>query len=221
MPITIEGREFSGFPGRDAERGLRELTYAGRVAWLRYRYDLVFADAFKTLRDADNHGPYIWLCIINLLCTAIQAFSGFEFDGSVQRRFISFVEKYFPAFVNSGLRLSDPRRRGDDNAQTPAEHLYKFFRSGLAHNFCIEWGGLQHRDELPVPIQGYLFEVAPGAPGLNGLGVSPREFVDAFHTAVEQFFAASAGWPDQSPERRRFNRCFERVFLLKERPPIS
>jgi hypothetical protein len=219
MTAIIEEREFSGFPGRDAH-ALRELTFVGRVAWLRYRYDLVFADAFQTLRDADNQGPYIWLCIINLLCTAIQAFSGFEFGGSDQQRFIAFVEKYFPAFVNSGLHLSDPRRRRRDNAQTPAEHLYKFFRSGLAHNFCIEWGGLNHREELPVPIQGYLFEVAQ-APGLNGLGVSPREFVDAFHTAVEQFFTAAASQPDQSPERRRFNRCFERVFLLKERPPIS
>jgi hypothetical protein len=104
MPATIEGREFSGFPGRDAHV-LRELTFAGRVTWLRYRYDLVFADAFQTLWDADNHGPYIWLCTINLLCTAIQAFSGFEFGGADQQRFISFVEKYFPAFVNAGLNL--------------------------------------------------------------------------------------------------------------------
>jgi hypothetical protein len=87
MPTIIEGREFSGFPGRDAQ-ALRELTFAGRVAWLRYRYDLVFADAFRTLLDADNHGPYIWLSVINLLCTAIKAFSGFEFKGRDQQRFI-------------------------------------------------------------------------------------------------------------------------------------
>jgi hypothetical protein len=219
MPAIIEEREFSGFPGRDAH-ALRELTFAGRVAWLRYRYDLVFAAAFRTLLDADNHGPYVWLCAVNLLCTAIQALSGFEFNGPDQQRFISFVEEYFPDFVNPGLHLSDPRPRGADNAQTPAEHLYKFFRSGLAHSFCIEWGGIQHRDELPVPIEGYLFEVHPGAPGFGALGVVPRDFVLAFHAAVDQFFTAAAGWPDASPERLTFDRCFARVFLLKERPPI-
>ena len=73
MSTTIEGREFSGSPGRDAQ-ALRELTFAGRVAWLRYRYDLVFADAFRTLLAADNRGPYIWLCAINLLCTADSGF---------------------------------------------------------------------------------------------------------------------------------------------------
>ena len=111
MPAIIEDREFSGFPGRDSH-ALRELTFAGRAAWLRYRYDLVFAAAFRTLLDADNHGPYIWLCAVNLLCTAIQALSGFEFNGTDQQRFISFVEKYFPDFVNAGLHLSDPRPRG-------------------------------------------------------------------------------------------------------------
>ena len=180
----------------------------------------MFADAFRTLLAADNRGPYIWLGVINF-CTAIQAFSDFEFNGRDQQRFIAFVEKYFPAFVNAGMHLSDPRRRGaDDNAQTPAEHLYKFFRSGLAHNFCIEWGGLNHREELPLPVRGYLFEVSPGAPGLNALGVVPRDFVVAYHAAVDQFFATAAGWPDQSAERRIFDRCFTRVFLLKERPPI-
>jgi hypothetical protein len=47
MPTTIEGREFSGFPGRDAQ-ALRELTFAGRVAWLRIKME--FFNSHRHLR---------------------------------------------------------------------------------------------------------------------------------------------------------------------------
>jgi hypothetical protein len=93
----------------------------------------------------------------------------------------------------------------DTNPDVP----YKFFRSGLAHSFSIEWEGIQHRDELPMPIEGYLFEVHPGAPGFGALGVVPRDFALAFHAAVEQFFRC--GWLAGCISRAAFDRCFERV----------
>jgi hypothetical protein len=44
--VVIEEMRFSGFPGRDQD-GLRHLTYAGRVAWFRYRFNLVFLTPFQ------------------------------------------------------------------------------------------------------------------------------------------------------------------------------
>lgn len=46
--VLLEEMHFSGFPGRD-QAGLRQVTYAGTVAWFRYRFNLVFLTPFRRL----------------------------------------------------------------------------------------------------------------------------------------------------------------------------
>lgn len=91
---------------------------------------------------------YIWLCAVNLLTSAVEAFSQFEFtDTRGMIRFARFVERYFGPEFRATMHLQEPAGTIHAPATTAAEHLYKYFRSGLVHSFCIEWGGLQHKED--------------------------------------------------------------------------
>lgn len=72
--MLINGLEFSGFPGRDSAN-LHGLDYAGRVAWLRYRFNLVFLTPFRRLLALESPDCYIWLCVFELAGAAIYALS--------------------------------------------------------------------------------------------------------------------------------------------------
>jgi hypothetical protein len=214
MSISIEGQHFSGFFGADFDANrLRALSYAGRVEWLRFRFGLVFLTPFKKLVALESGDCYVWLCVTNLLCGAVEALAAFEFAGLPMLCFSQFVEKYFSPDWKVPLRLDDltPSR---SPATTAAQHLYKYFRCGLEHSFAIEWGGLRHRqDGAP----SYLFE-RTAVEAQKSLGIVPRELVADFLAAVERFFQAAASWKRGTQEAERFNLRFEQVFLNCEAP---
>jgi hypothetical protein len=132
-------------------------------------------------------------------------------------RFARFVERYFGAEFRAPMHLAEFPGARNPRATTAAEHLYKYFRSGLAHSFCIEWGGLQHR-ESGAP--AYLFESPQGHAGQCALGIVPRELVADFKRAVESYFVALEGRLPQEPEAVQFNHRFEEVYLNRARPPL-
>lgn len=216
MSIEIQGAHFSGFPGRDFN-SLRRLDFRGRVRWVQYRYENFFLDAFDRL-VALERDSYVWLCVVNLLTSAVEALSQFEFsDPRGISRFARFVERYFGAEFRAPMHLGEPPRAGRPRARTPAEHFYKYFRSGLAHSFCIEWGGLQHREDgAPT----YLFEAPQGQTGQRALGIVPRQLVVDFKKAIVAYFLALEGRGRHEPEAIQFNKRFEEVYLNKERPPL-
>jgi len=214
MPFEIHGISFSGFARNDLEK-LICLDYAGRVSWLKHRFELVFLAPFRKFLAMDGPDCYIWLCTVSLLCTAVEALADFEFRGAGMHKFSAFVEKYFSDdFKSAHLHLDDPKP-GKNAASTPAEHLYKYFRCGLAHSFCIEWGGILHRED---GAPSYLFQRNP-IPDRNSLGIIPREFVDDFLSAVERFFDSALAWDPGTSSRTKFERQFQEVFLLCSKPP--
>ena len=75
-PIEIAGTEFSGFPGHDFPK-LASLTFEGRVAWVDYRFEAFSLAAFERLVAQENES-YIWLCVVNLLTSAVDALAHFE-----------------------------------------------------------------------------------------------------------------------------------------------
>jgi hypothetical protein len=222
MPIEIEGQTFTGFFGRDFDADkLRALSHTGRVQWLRFRFGLVFLAPFKRLRALDSDDCYIWLCVMNLACGAIEALASYEFASDTMTAFARFVEKYFSPDWKQPLGLHDLRPH---RAITrPAEHLYRYFRGGIEHSFAIEWGGLRHREEGVPPRRrddgtlSYLFERLAVA-NKQSLGIVPREFVDDFYRAMEAFFQTAASWQSGSREREQFDARFEEVFLTCETP---
>lgn len=211
MSIQIEGFTFTGFPGRDAAN-LSRLSYAGRVAWLKHRFELVFLVPFREFIKLERPDCYIGLCVSSLLCSAVEALASLEFDDPRgHERFARFVETYFsPDFRGGTLALYDPKP-ARWTARTPAEHLYKYFRSGLAHSFCIEWGGLSHRED---GAPSYLFEAGPGPD--KSLGIVPRELVQDFQDSVGRFFRAL----ESRGAVGVFQQRFEEVFLAKAGPPL-
>ena len=207
---------FSGFPGRDFDR-LTGLNFQGRVQWVRYRFDNFFMDTFDRV-VALEHESYVWLCVVNLLTSAVEALSQFEFaDLRGMTRFSRFVERYFGPEFRGPMHLDETAAAGNPRAASAAEHLYKYFRSGLAHSFCIEWGGLQHRED---GAPAYLFEAPQGHAGERALGVVPRELVADFKRAVDAYFAALQGRKPEEPEATQFNEHFREVYLNKTRPPL-
>jgi hypothetical protein len=219
--MLIQGLEFSGFPGRDSEN-LRRLDYAGRVRWFRYRFNLVFLTPFRQLIALEGPDCYVWLCVMELAGAAIHALANLAIGrGSDHAKFTSFLNLYLPTFANVTLHLDDPRGgRPNEISRTPADHFYKFFRSGLAHSFCIDWGGIQHREEIPGLGPEYLFQTTQGFNGEHGLGIVPKEFVRDFETGCERVLSAFAVAEPGAPLREGFDGTFERVFLGKSRAPL-
>src|SRR5664279_4460458 len=217
MPIEIEGTEFSGFPGRDFPK-LARLTFEGRVAWVEYRFQAFFLDTFDRLVALENES-YIWLCVVNLLTTAVEALAHFEFsDDSGLIRFASFVERYFSPAFRAPMNLDEPLTAHHRHpARTSAEQFYRYFRSALAHSFCIEWGGLQHREEAGTP---YLFEDRQGHHGERALAIAPRDLVDDFRQAATRYFVAIRRRQPHEPEYIQFNARFEDVYHNKMAPPL-
>src|SRR5215471_7994434 len=107
LSIEIQGVQFSGFPGRDFN-DLQRLDFQGRIQWVRYRFDKFFMDTFDRIVAMENDS-YVWLCVVNLLTSAVEALSQFEFnDASGMTRFSRFVERYFdPGFV-APVHLDEP-----------------------------------------------------------------------------------------------------------------
>jgi hypothetical protein len=224
MPIQIGGQEFTGFFGADFDANrLRALSHAERVEWLTFRFELILLTPFKKLVALDSGDCFVWLCVVNLLCGAVEALASFEFDGGdPMTAFSNFVEKYFSPDWTQHLNLDDFRPYRP--ATRSADHLYKYFRSGLEHSLAIEWGGLRHREDgapenmLADGTLSYLFErTAVGT--RKSLGIVPRELVADFYVAMEKFFQAAASWAAGTQEYEVFTARFEQVFLTCEAPP--
>ena len=77
MAIEINGITFQGMPGLDKNK-LPALDYAGRLTWLKHRFESFFLIPFRSFVALDGGGTYVWLCAVNLLCTAVEALSSFR-----------------------------------------------------------------------------------------------------------------------------------------------
>jgi hypothetical protein len=85
------------------------------------------------------------------------------------------------------LRFNDPRPTNTP-ATRPSEQLYRYFRSRLAHGFCVEWGGLLHReDQAP----NYL-SVRNPVGNLQSLVIASRDLIAEFEEALDDFFHIAA-----------------------------
>lgn len=217
--MQIQGLDFSGFPGRDAGN-LRQLNYIGRVAWFKFRFELVFGTPFQRLLTLESPDCYIWICAMSLIGSAVTSLADFLGRGSDPEKFARFMDRYFPVFTQAGFQLHDPQGTRSSQALSASEQFYRYFRNGLAHDFCIQWGGLQHREEIGHVGYSYLFETRQGVNGETGLGIVPREFVTDFAAGCTRFITDLDAAAPGSDTRRSFDRTFERVYLRKDMPPL-
>jgi len=125
----------------------------------------------------------------------------------MRERFNQFFEAYFKRGSAYQLSAIRPKTEQSLDCSPSADHFYKYFRSGLAHSFAIEWGGVRHIGE---GAPAYLY-AAPQGYGAC-LGIDPHSFIAEFNEAMQQCFKELAGYAANSPEALRFGRRFMEVF---------
>lgn len=100
-----------------------------KVVWMKNRINLIFVNPInKIIKEKTPDFP---LGVMTVICLAIESLGHFS-QGSTDRRssekdFKIFIKNYIP----SAMQIRD--------------HLYKYFRSGLAHAFAIERGSIDHK----------------------------------------------------------------------------
>lgn len=110
---------------------LSDRTIDEKIEWLHKRITKIFIAPIDRFIKSDNHDLAIG--VMTLICCAIEALGHFKngrtdknkFKGSDKEDFRKFISEYIP---EAGIISSK---------------LYKYFRSGLAHAFVIEKGGIE------------------------------------------------------------------------------
>jgi len=139
--VKIEGHEFSLLRDRD-QGSYGRLSFQGKVTYLDRRVDGILIspcqNEMKRAIEMDTG-----LILVTAICAGISAagtfLHGCRGRGKDQAFFVGFVRGYMkPLLTNSG----------PEGWANWAEWLYKDIRSGLAHSFTIEKGGMKLE---PVP----------------------------------------------------------------------
>jgi hypothetical protein len=204
--LEIEGTQFSLM--WDIDRlPLGDLTFTGRVSWLRHRLDFVLLWPIDAIvgREADI---FPWLAVTELVCAGIEALGGFYGDG--QHGDGSPFCRFVFAFMHGDYARLAPDGRG--STKTYCEQLQAYFRNGLAHSFGIEWGGLWNADTANLP--GYL------RPNINGQGIAvcPKELLRDFRCAVDLYFDRLVREGESSLIGRNFAKRFSSI--LQQRSQV-
>lgn len=204
MPIEIAGMKFSGFWDDDS-RFLTSLGYEDRLEWLEFRFTAVLRGPLNLLVSLEGR-EYIWFAAVQLICSGIEGLAGFEFEGNDTKRFEQFADSYLDRSVWRNRALYIPKPGGRAQApQSPAWHLYTYFRSGLSHNLRIKHGALLHKEDGGPDYA----DVRDIGSKTKALCIAPRALYRDFVSGTNRFFQAMqvAGTQKQSNFMRTFDTC--------------
>lgn len=203
--FETEGKEFRLFWDMD-RKPLQTLSFEGRANWLRHRLNFTLLKPIEAIVDT-GEDVFAWLAVTELVCAGIDALSGFYGDKRLaalagvpeQPPFCRFVY----AFMHSDFSREILDSKGKNRMY--CEHLYMYFRGGLAHGFGIEWGGLWNANT--EGLEGYL------RPNFDGQGVAicPRAFLTDFRQAVGAYFQKLIREGENSTMGRNFRERFETI----------
>ena len=203
----IEGKDFTLYFDYDQLQGgkLSQLTDDGKIDWFRRRMQYVFLEpmvrlftakslAYRQLnstRPGDLPPRSFVIGSFSLLLNGIEALGSFLTSRGATKKasFCTFISGYMGSW--------DVRVPTSPPADLK-ELLWKHFRNGIAHGFCIDRGGIDNEadDQRWLIVAGTL-EIGPNA------------FFRDFRTGAEQFFVAL----NNNPARRsRFLRRFREVY---------
>ena len=185
----IEGIEFTLYYDYDElrDRKLYRLTDAGKIKWFRLRVHFVFLEpltrlysgktpAFRALNSLkkDEQPPSSFVIpAFSVLLNGIEALGSFLTASRKNRvRFSIFIETYMKSWDTTVPKSPYTIRN-------LKEILWKHFRNGIAHGFCIKRGGIDNEADT-----------APGGWQVvdNRLLVGPHAFFKDFRIAVDSFF---------------------------------
>jgi len=135
-PIRIDGREWTLFKDYDKPY-YPTLSLQGKIEYLEKRVQLILIDPLEEIKRkslAKETDEYYWLCIVTLVCCAIEATGAYLVGRdrkSAKKKRANF--RAFESFINEYMSVYKPY----------VDDLWSYFRNGLAHGFCIEKGGIE------------------------------------------------------------------------------
>ena len=180
----IEFTLFYSFDQLGDEKKLSKLSDLGKIVWLEQRMQMVFIEplnrlldrnsvAWKTLNsNGDEEEPRrtVDLATFSILLNGVEALGSFlrPPDKKNKDNFMAFMFNYM-----SDWTVEVDAREGKKKL---SELLWKHFRSGIAHAFVIELGGIEFGLLNKWEIQ-------------NGLiAVNPKLFYDDFLIGQTKYF---------------------------------
>jgi hypothetical protein len=194
-PVQIDGKAWKLFKDYDKPH-YSYLSPTGKIEYLEKRVQLILIDPLEEIKQkvlANSTTEYYWLCIITLVCCGIEATGGYLIGrdqriafkkGTSPKAFKEFVRRYMP----------------DYNAYV--HDLWKFFRNGLAHGFCIQKGGIELN--LPNPAQR----------NTNiGVQINGDEFFDKFKTGFFKYADDLKKANPSSKMRKNFEKAWNWIFI--------
>ncbi|NWG04886.1 MAG: hypothetical protein HXY44_18690 [Syntrophaceae bacterium] len=194
-PIQIDGRDWTLFKDYDKPNYIY-LSLHGKIDYLEKRVQLILIDPLEEIKQRSltkNTNEYYWLCLVIMVCCGIEATGAYlvgrdrksiKKKGENFRAFKSFINKYMPIY------------------KPCLDDLWKYFRNGLAHGFCIVKGGIELG--LPNPVQ---------RDANIGVQINADEFFDNFKKG---FFNCIKDLRTQSPNSKvikKFEKTWSWVFL--------
>jgi len=199
----IEGIEFTLHFDYDQlqEKNLSRLSDEGKIEWFRLRMNYVFLTPLKSLyggrapayralnstKQNDLPARSFVIATFSVLLNGIEALGSFMTERQASKRdnFFAFMTTYMPEW--------DTVQKGDLKTL-----LWKHFRNGIAHGFCIERGGIDNEADEARWIERAGF-----------LHVGPNAFFKDFVAGVERFFV-DIGKPGK--HREAFLQRFQKVY---------
>lgn len=170
----IENINFTLFYDYDQLRDgkLAYLTDVGKVQWLKERMDMVFmepirrmmcqsSDAYLSLHSSDkepNPPRTVDIAAFSVLLNGVESCGSFLTSGSSsnQNNFITFIQKYMKPWCKN---INITKIRKNYNSPDLEKILWKYFRNGIAHQFCIEGGGIEYGHKKRWTIRNGMLQI--------------------------------------------------------------
>ena len=176
---------------------LSRLTDDGKIKWFRRRMEFVFLEpltclysgktpayrALNSTKPNDLPARSFVIATFSLLLNGIEALGSFLTPiGSTKRdNFYAFVTKYMDTWdvlvANSPYSTADLK-----------EILWRHFRNGIAHGFCIEHGGIDNEADTVQGGWRVVTDTGPSGSMTSHLDIGPNAFFQDFLAGVDSFF---------------------------------
>lgn len=188
--ITLNGKDFSLFKDYTVQvkSELKDLSFTDKLKYLEARAKLVFLDAVDEilfLQKSQILAKFHDLNIITIICCGIESLGHYligKGDGFSGDSFRAFVVEFMPDY------------------STVVDQLWYHFRNGLAHGFCIKYGGIERDLDAPFKVDGQ-----------EGLKIDFDFFVSDFERAFNDFFRRLEA--NRTQYETAFTKIFEELLI--------
>lgn len=202
----IEGHGFTLYYDYDQLRDgkLSQLTDDGKIEWFRLRTNFVFLEPLSRLYDGktsayralnstkqdDLPARSFVIASFSILLNGVEALGSFmtppETDNRDKNRdnFFAFMTTYMKSW-DKNIPQSPYHPTSD---LKPI--LWKRFRNGIAHGFCIERGGIDNEADTAPGGWRVVTDTQSSGSATRRLQIGPNAFFRDFRAGVDRFFEA-------------------------------